>query len=324
MRVLSSFLVALCLASSAEASCGSSSCPIDLNALNAPIAGQLGLDLSFQYINQNRLQIGTRGASVGEIASDHDEMRTTNRITTAALAYAVSRDLQLSVSVPWISRSHTHLEGSLPESWNLKALGDITLQSRYRLIANNHATAGGLWAIAGVKLPTGAHDLRNAHGELAEVTLQPGSGTTDGIVGLSWQSGTRRSAAIAGAMGNVTVVPFFATATYQLRRGDVGGYRIGNELQVSSGMAYPLSQNLTGLLQVNGRIRAKDQIVRGEPNEDTAFTGGTVVYASPGIRYDVRGAGLYAIVQVPVYQRVNELQLTSRANVIVGVQHRFR
>ncbi len=123
----------------------------------------------------------------------------------------MSRDLQLSVSVPWVSRSHSHVDGTVPESWNLKAAGDITVQSRYRLIAGSRATASGLWAIAGVKLPTGAHDLRNAGGKEAEVTLQPGSGTTDGIVGLSWQTGARHTSAVAGALGNVNVVPFFAT-----------------------------------------------------------------------------------------------------------------
>ncbi|HEX9163593.1 MAG TPA: hypothetical protein VF980_17940 [Thermoanaerobaculia bacterium] len=311
-------------ASALHASCGSSSCPLDLNALNAPVAGQLGFDLSFQYINQNRPMIGTRGAFVGEIPTDHNEVRTTNRIATATLAYAVSRDLQLSASVPWISRSHLHLVGTTPETWDLNAIGDVVLQSRYRLIANRHATAGGLWAIAGVKLPTGAHDLRNADGELAEVTLQPGSGTTDGIVGLSWQSGTRAVTAISGSMGNVAVIPFFATATYQVRRGDVNGYRMGNELQVSSGLAYPVARNVTGLMQINGRVRAHDRIVRGEPDPDTLFTGGNYVYASPGVRVDTHGVGVYALVQIPLYQHVNELQLTSRANVVVGVQHRFR
>lgn len=324
-RMFSLVVVSLFMALPAHASCGSSSCPLDLNSLNAPVAGQFGFDLSFQYINQNRPMIGTRGALIGQIPSDHDEVRTTNRIATASLAYAVSRDLQLSASVPWISRSHLHLrEGATPQSWNLSGVGDIVLQSRYRIFANQHATAGGLWAIGGVKLPTGAHNLRNAEGETAEVTLQPGSGTTDGIVGLSYQSGLRKAAAIEGAMGNVAVLPFFATATYQFRTGDASGYRLGNELQLSAGSAYSFTRTVVGLLQINGRVRAHDRIVRGEPDPDTLFTGGSYVYFSPGVRIDTHGVGVYALLQLPLYQRVNELQLTSRANVVVGMQHRFR
>jgi len=324
-RTLSLAVIALALAASARASCGSSSCPLDLNALNAPVAGQLGFDLSFQYINQYRPMIGTHGALIGEIPTDHVEVRTTNRIATAALTYAVSRDWYVSASVPWISRSHYHLEGGVtPESWNLNAIGDVALQTRYRIFANQRTTGGGLWAIGGVKLPTGPHDLRNREGEMAEVTLQPGSGTTDGIVGLSWLTGTSRSTGVAGPMGNVAVVPFFATATYQFRTGDVNGYRLGNELQVSGGTAYPLSRTAVALLQINGRFRAHDRTVNGEFDPDTLFTGGTYVYASPGIRVDTHGMGVYALVQIPLYQKVNLLQLTSRANVVVGVQHRFR
>ncbi|HSP35716.1 MAG TPA: hypothetical protein VLU46_15495 [Thermoanaerobaculia bacterium] len=317
-------LLVLLSAAAVRASCGSSSCPLDLNALNAPVAGQFGFDLSFQYINQNRPMIGTRGALVGEIPTDHDEVRTTNRIATAALAYAVSRDLQISASVPWISRSHLHIADGVPERFNLNSIGDVVLQSRYRVFANQRATGGGLWAIAGVKLPTGKHDLTNANGATAEVTLQPGSGTTDGIVGLSWQSGTHAASAISGSMGNIAVMPLFATATYQFRTGDVHGYRLGNELQLSTGLGYPLTRNVTGLLQVNGRVRAKDRIVSGGFDPDTLFTGGTYVYASPGVRVDTHGVGVYALVQLPLYQKVNELQLTSRANLVAGVQHRFR
>ncbi len=323
-RLLSFAFVFLFTSVSLHASCGSSSCPLDLNALNAPVAGQLGFDLSFQYINQTQPMIGTRSAFYGELPSDHTEIHTKNAITTASLAYALSRDLQLSVALPYVSRSHLHVENGAPQSWNLNAIGDLVLQSRYRVLANQRATAGGLWVIAGIKFPTGPHDLRNSQGDMAEVTLQPGTGTTDGIVGLSWQSGIRAHSRVNDFMGNIAVVPFFATATYQFRHGDVNGYRVGNDFQVSTGAAYPLAHDLFALLQINGRVRAQDRIVSGEFDPDVLFTGGTYVYATPGFRVDTHSIGVYALVQIPLYQRVNGLQLTSRANVVAGVQHRFR
>ncbi|HEY3056348.1 MAG TPA: hypothetical protein VGK31_10515 [Thermoanaerobaculia bacterium] len=332
MRRVSSAIALLLFAASLRASCGSSSCPIDLNALNAPVTGQIGFDLSFQYINQNRPRIGTHSAFVGEIPTDHDEVKTTNRIATALLTYAATNNLQLTLAVPWVSRSHLHftaidgestVNGSFPESWKFDGVGDIVLQSRYRFVANSRATSGGLWLITGVKLPTGSHDKRNALGDIAEITLQPGSGTTDGILGLSWQSGISRPSGLSGPLGHYAVIPFFVSATYQARAGDVDGYRLGNELQVSSGTAIPISDSVVALLQLNGRVREKDRIVSGPPEEDTDFTGGKYLYASPGVRFDVRGVGVYAIVQLPLYQNVNRLQLTSRSNWIVGLQHRF-
>lgn len=306
---------------SLRASCGSSSCPLDLNALNAPIVGQVGFDLSWQYLDQNRPMIGTRAARIGEIETDHAEVKTLNRVITGVLAYSPAKNLQVSATVPWMSRSHVHLAENGRESWDLSGIGDISLQSRYRFVSGGQGAAAGLWLITGIKLPTGAHDRRNKAGEVAELPIQPGSGTTDGIVGLSWQGGTSRAMALAGPMGNYGVVPFFATATYQARTGGVNGYRIGNELQVNAGTGYPLTKDVVLLFQLNSRVQEKD---RGPDPRETAFTGGTHIYASPGLRFAVRGVGAYAIVQLPLYQRVNELQLTSRTNVIIGLQHRFR
>jgi hypothetical protein len=75
------------------------------------------------------------------------------------------------------------------------------------------------------------------------------------------------------------------------------------------------------MLQVNSRFRAKDEI-EDEPEEE-AFTGGTFVYLSPGVRVRVRDTSLYALVQLPVYQDVNGLQITSRMNFVGGVQIAF-
>jgi hypothetical protein len=72
------FLLFSFTAGSAIASCGLSSCPIDLHALQFGDTGRFSLDLSFQYIDQDQPRIGSRRAHVGEIASDHDEIRTIN------------------------------------------------------------------------------------------------------------------------------------------------------------------------------------------------------------------------------------------------------
>jgi hypothetical protein len=294
-----------------RASCGSSSCPIDTRALSQPSRGGFTLDLTFEYIDQDQPRIGTRNARVGEISGGHhDEVRTTNRIATALVSYAPTERLQLSVAVPFVSRDHFHLgsthahsrivsqHNTLPQSWDIRGLGDVSLEARAAL-------GRGAWVIGGVKAPTGRHDLENGDHQAGELPVQPGTGSWDGVVGLAWQ-GQR---------------PYFATARYQFRTGGVDGYRMGNELQLNGGAAFPLVRNLEALLQVNSRWRAKDRI--DEPGESD-FTGGTAVYASPGLRVTAGGRGaMYALVQIPVYQRVNAIQLTSRRNFVVGVQTRF-
>jgi hypothetical protein len=308
----------------AHAGCGSSSCPIDTHALNRPSQGGFTFDFSVQYINQDQPRIGTHDAEVGEVSgAHHDEVRTLNRIATALVAYAPSDRLELSLSVPFISREHHHLASShehaggpaaehnnVPESWDLRGLGDVVLQARTAVGRNFHV-------LGGVKLPTGADDRVNDEGEPGELPIQAGSGTTDGIVGLSYEGGLLRRSGVSGPMGNVALVPYFVTATYQIRGGESHGYRMGNELQVNAGGAYPVRGKLEALLQLNSRFRARDS------GHDAEFTGGTFVYATPGLRWSAGGGALYALVQLPVYQDVNAIQLTSKANYVVGVQTRF-
>ena len=176
----------------------------------------------------------------------------------------------------------------------------------------------GLWLIGGVSLPTGSHDVSNEDGEVGELPIQPGSGTTDGIGGLAWQGGVVRRSGAQGEMGDFAVVPYFFSAIYRYRTGS--GDRLGNELQLSAGSAYPLTNRIEALLQLNARVRARDRM---EDPEEAELSGGRSLYASPGVRVSYRGAAFYAIAQLPLYQRVNAIQLTSNANYILGVQTRF-
>src|SRR5436853_7033545 len=92
-------------ARAAYASCGSSSCPLDLHALGLADNSRLVLDLSFQYIDQDHLR-----RQRGTFEIEHDELRTINRITTVQLSGRVTDRLQLSLTAPYVSRTHEHVE----------------------------------------------------------------------------------------------------------------------------------------------------------------------------------------------------------------------
>ena len=327
LLVLLSFVVA----QSVMAGCGSSSCPLDLNALNLPAVRRFSLDLSVQYIDQDQPRAGTRDVAVGTVPAHHDEVRTINRITTAALTWAAADRLHVTATLPFVSRSHQHLGSShghqrsvaaqhnvVPQSWDISGIGDLSLVARAEVLPRNAATHSGLWVIGGLSLPTGADDVRNAAGELGELPVQPGSGTTDAIAGLAWQGGFVRHSGVRGEMGDFAVVPYFASATYRYRTGS--GDRLGNELQVNAGGAYPVTRRIEALMQLNARIRTRDHMA--DP-EEAELSGGRSLHASPGVRVSYRDAAFYAIVQVPLYQRVNAIQLTSDRNYMLGVQTRF-
>ena len=290
---------------------------MDPQSLNLPLPRQFTFDVSFQYIDQDQVRIGTHKGFVGEIPSTHDEIRTVNRGLGILANYATSDRFVLSAFVPFVSRYHEHVEESSVqlETWNFRDLGDVAVSGRYRLGTK-------VWTTLGVKFPTGARRPTNSDGEGAEVTLAPGSGSVDVLGGFVFQTQVPVPSLSHGLLGNASVMPFFAGATYRRNGRGTESYRIGDELLVNAGLNYPLFTKLQLIAQVNADFRGKDSV--GDTGEDPNHTGRTSIYLSPGVRVGLPGGiAAYWVVQVPVYQRVNGIQLTSDYNLLGGIQARF-
>ncbi|HEX3577618.1 MAG TPA: hypothetical protein VHY33_03565, partial [Thermoanaerobaculia bacterium] len=144
-------------------------------------AGKFSLDLSFQYIDQDQPRIGSRRARVGEIASDHDEIRTINRLAALQLNYSLNERFQMGVTLPYVSRSHEHfdVENARIERWNFADIGDAAVQARVRVFSLTDLAHSSVWLTGGVKLPIGSRREIGSSGEDAEVTIAPGTGSTD-------------------------------------------------------------------------------------------------------------------------------------------------
>jgi len=311
------------------ASCGSATCPMDPQSLNLPLPRQFTLDVSFQYIDQDQVRIGRREGEVGEIHSHHDEVRTVNRGVGLLANYAPNERLVLSALVPFVSRYHRHLSDShfeptaapqkvrhtLVETWRFDDLGDVAVSARYRF-------APAFWATGGIELPTGKRRPANDDGESADPTLAPGSGSVDIFGGVVYQTQIGVPSLSRGPLGNASVMPFFAGALYRHNGFGTDHYRHGPQLLVNAGVNYPLFARLDVLAQVNADFRGRDDA--GNTDEDSANTGRTSIYLSPGLRVGLPGGlAAYWLLQIPVYQRVNGIQLTSDYNLVTGVQARF-
>ena len=330
MRVALAVAATLPIPAGAFASCGSATCPMDPQSLNLPLPRQFTLDVSFQYIDQDQVRIGRRRGEVGEIPSDHDEVRTVNRGLGLLANYAPSDRLVLSAVIPFVSRFHEHIEeselGASPasvrrvqhgsaETWRFQDLGDVAVSARYRLTPK-------VWVNAGVELPTGARRPVNDEGEVAEPTLAPGSGSTDFFGGVVFQTQLTVPSLSRGLLGSASVMPFFVGATYRRNGRGTEDYRQGDELLVNAGLNYSLFARLQLLAQVNADFRDRDAV--GNTDEDPSHTGRTSIYLSPGVRVGLPGGiAAYWLVQIPVYQRVNGIQLTAGSNLVGGVQARF-
>jgi hypothetical protein len=316
-RVLSLAPLALAvLHTPAQASCGSAFCSVNSDWASETLGVGEGsvLDLRYENILQDQPRSGSRRVGVGEIPGHHDEVRTRNQNLLASYSRSFASGWGFTATVPLVDREHLHIHNHrgvpLREEWNFRELGDVRLVGRYQAAVGeqeNGARSAGV--LFGVKLPTGRTGIANGAGDVAERSLQPGTGTTDAILGAFYHQQLPQHAS-----------SWFAQAQYQHPLNSHANFAPGGQLSVDIGAAHRFGDKLSGLLQLNAVVKQRDRGAQAEP----ADSGSRSVFLSPGIGYDVSDAlRVYAFYQQPLYQYVNGVQLTARRAVTVGLARRF-
>ena len=139
-----------------------------------------------EYLKQDQLRNGTDKTSPAEISAHHEEIKTINRNALLGLEYGFAPDWSAGLVLPFSNREHLHIDNHhgtpIPEAWQFDDIGDARVTLRYQP-AGRHA-GDASWSLqGGLKLPTGKTDVHNADGDVAERSVQPGSGTTDLLLG---------------------------------------------------------------------------------------------------------------------------------------------
>jgi hypothetical protein len=313
-----------CLSSS-WASCGSATCPLDTRSSFVSEKGLVRLGYEFEYLDQDRPRIGSRKASVGEIRGHHDEERTINRVHRFLGTYGVTDRLSVDMALPLVSRSHRHVHNHhggaeiIPEDWDFWGVGDFSLQGRYAFFKPANESRPTLFGFAGVEFPTGKSHVENATGGEAEPGITPGSASYDFNVG----GASLQHFSVPTVGGTFAAMPLFLSVNYKMNGKGHDDYRIGNMLFVNLGTTYPVVKWLGIMSQLNLIVREKDD--RGATFEEVEKTGGEFLFFSPGLQFRLAEAWEWSwLVQIPIRQRVNEIQLTSDYNVLSSVNYRFR
>jgi hypothetical protein len=298
----------------AAASCGSAYCVLntqwDTQGLN-PEAGRFTADLRYEYIEQDQLRQGRHRIPAASDTSDTTELKTINQNLVASLDYTFDRHWGVAASLPMVKREHTHIEdptgAATTASWDFTRLGDARVLGRYQFDKPNPTDSFGLQF--GLKLPTGSHKLANAEGTPAERVLQPGTGSTDLLLGgyYAYRPQYRGPG-------------WFAQMLYQRAISTQDQFHPGDQLSVTGGVNYPVGDKLTLRFQVNGLVKARDNGLNAEPE----LSGGRYVYASPGASYALTpDTQIYGFVQLPLFSDVNGVQLVARQAFIAGLSMRF-
>jgi len=321
-RVVMSTLVVVAVAAVAvptpvHASCGSAFCLVNTNwgaqgAWTEP--GWRG-DLRYEYINQDQPRTGTQDVGVGQVPRHHDEVQTLNRNLFATFDYGFSDKWGMSVVLPWIDRDHDHIHNhrgeKVPESWSFSDPGDMRISGRYQSSFEDSEQLRLSYAglIAGLKLPTGKTDVANSDGEVAERTLQPGTGTTDLLLGAYFRQ----------ALGALNA-SWFAQLGAQLPTNLHDNFKPGRQVLLDLGGRWEATERVGLLLQLNAVWKGKDSGSEAEPED----SGGRFLFISPGVTFAVTSkVNLYGFVQLPLYQDVNGVQLVAKRAFAVGASAQF-
>jgi len=314
------------MAEQATASCGSSNCFLVIDSQEGPTApGLMSVDLSYRYIPQDRKLRGSSATNQvlvpkidfenGALAlpadgEGHEEQRTINILGQFDLNYGVTPRLGIGITVPFYNErqhEHTHLDtAEFTKVDGTTGMGDITLRARYALHqSTRHLVVAG----AGIKLPSGEYRLRDSDNVINEPTIQPGTGSYDYLLSVFY---------------DYQVQPHefdtFASLQYRLNTKNDLEYEFGNAVTVNAGLNYRVGAKLIVSGQINARYAERDSFL----GQDVPSTGSTMIYATPGIRVESSDQlSLYAHLQLPVHQRVNDVNLAPRYQFMFGLSYAF-
>jgi len=308
--------VALLASISAPAvACSTCGCNLTADWLNQGITAdnQTTISIRYDYVPQTELRSGTGIVDQSKLTfpnANEIERHTYNNYVTAAIDHSFGHNWAINVQVPYLDRPHkTVSPGDTDPSYSeTNGLGDVRVSGRYQEFGGPGVTGIQF----GLKLPTGGISQNfkagPSAGQLADPTLQVGQGTTNAIVGF-YHLGTlaRNFDYVVQVQGDIAL-----NAHAQ--------YRPGNAATVSIGTHFLGWQGITPQLMFNLRLASRDS----GANADTISTGGEQLYIAPGFSFKlVKRVSAFAIVQLPLYERVNGLQLSPHATASLGLAYRL-
>ena len=292
------------------------------------------LNVEYVYINQDLLRSGTHSATPADVVNQpfdpalgggEIERDTINRYLNLGLSYRPNADWNFNLIAPYVMRSHSTYgvqqapytpADTAPDQLSytdFSRFGDLRLLAAYQGLLPTH----NLGLQLGVKLPTGAYGtavnfLTGPNtGTPIDASLQPGTGSTDLIVGAYYfQPVSQDFDAFAAAN--------FQTAVAHLQDQPGNDFRPGNSLTVSFGLRYEANPRWVPQLQVNLYDKRADQGALA----DVLDTSGFVAYVSPGLTVQVlHRLHVYGLLQVPVYSNLGGYQLFPHWTGTIGFSY---
>lgn len=329
--MLRPFLVLLIISPLALADHGSislgtgSAAPIATESAMTLPAGQWSAALRTEYIR-------SKGYPDAELqllraAAPEADLHTTKALWTfsAGLAYGVTDDFNIALRIPFIYRTnirepeHDHVGPGavIEELGDVEGIGDTSVYGQYRFF--NHLDAHAS-VILGFKAPTGKTSRKTPvdGGSILETEFQPGSGSWDGIFGLTF---TQQMDAIS--FDSSLVYNVSTEGAQDTNLGDIYSYNFAASYKILGDRDMSLAASPIGLdlvMEVNGEWRDKEE-TRGIKDDNS---GVHLVFLSPGLRVRANHALSLAVsLGLPVVQDTNGNQDEPDYRLIGNLSFRF-
>jgi hypothetical protein len=314
--------------------------------------GHFALALAYEYIRLG----GLSNEDLIAAAARHQHVHSLKTIESPSLsaAFGITDDLMVSFRLPYVRRTnireghheHDELTGAAINSVDFRGdsegIGDLTMFGQWRFLKNS-AAGTQVAALFGVKVPTGTTNRVDRFGELFETEFQPGSGSTDGLVGIAVTQPLRRWSLDGNVLyqftGNGTQdtnlgdrFQYNAAVSYRLIGGSdplehahahVVPHRHGKPVTKAPTHRHEQAERspfaLDVVLELNGEWHDK-QVIAGVPDPNS---GGNVVYLSPGVRISSGNLSGFASIGIPVVNDVNGLQSKPDFRLATGLAAAF-
>jgi hypothetical protein len=257
--------------------------PFPADALGGATPEQLRFGIEDRYLSKSNALEEAPGLEV-----EHE-----HRLAGFALWRAADR-VALLGRLPYNMKEITAAAvGQAPMRATESGIGDAEVMALIGLKQSAGTRPSTLAAVVGVVAPTGANDRRDIEGARLDQHLQPGSGAWTGNAGLNANLAVRAGIVAASLLGRWNGTNAF-------------GYHYGDALLYDLGFTSRERSRFSLIAQLNGRSADADRLEDGTTGE---HTGGTVVYAAPGVRWRSElGMTVEAALQIPVYERLRGVQ----------------
>lgn len=294
--------------------------------------GKMVAGASVQVIEFNTIP----DARLVQLGAADQDVHSTDSLIRVSLnfAYGLNDDLTLGMDIPYVERNDIRAAafnngmGDVEIAGEAKGLGDASFFGQYRFF---HTTTTDVAVLAGIRTPTGSTSETENSGGLFEVDHQPGWGSWDPFLGLSFN----HSWGMTGMSANV-LYTFETEGSQNSNQGEVFNYNFAMSRRVLAAPEHhhhdhdesddsdeqmdSVIEYMDLILELNGDLRDKLS-VGGIKNFNH---GGHLLYLSPGVKL---GFGhhltLYTSVAIPVFNGLYGIQSEPDYRVISGLSYVF-